>query len=378
MTPAPTPPAEAGQPVEPAEPGPVWAPLTRATAVDRATGLAWLSGLGHNRAAPADLLLRLLDTGEHHFLDRDDLPDGVLDAAIAHPDRRVRMGAAESGRLSPAQWERLIAATPGAALRELFAELAGSALKPPPDEAAPPLTPAELTELAALAADVPDIDPAAHAGELPWVVARHADAEAMRLLAASPKTLVRRSVARAPRLPADVAELLARDEDRAVRILLAESCEDAPARMLLDMAGWWDGSLSFPGRPRNHPHFPRQGLLRLAADPNPRLRALALDDPAATPAHVERAAADPDPAVRRAAAADPRLAPATAAALAADPDSGVRHFARVNPALPPEELVVLLLDPCRADAAARNPAIPAAVLHRMADLAIPHAAVPRR
>ncbi|RGD56507.1 hypothetical protein DR950_00710 [Kitasatospora xanthocidica] len=259
MTPAPTPPAEPGQPAEPAEPGPVWTPLTRAAAVDRATGLAWLSGLGHNRAAPAGLLLRLLDAGEHHFLDRDDLPDGVLDAAIAHPDRRVRMGAAESGRLSPAQWERLIAATPGAALRELFAELAEG-----------------------------------------------------------------------------------------------------------------------PGRPRNHPRFPRQGLLRLAADPNPRLRALALDDPAATAAHVERAAADPDPAVRRAAAADRRLAPATAAVLAADPDSGVRHFARVNPALPPEDLVVLLLDPRRADTAARNPAIPAAVLHRMADLAIPHAAVPRR
>jgi hypothetical protein len=40
--------------------------------------------------------------------------------------------------------------------------------------------------------------------------------------------------------------------------------------VLLEVAAWWDGSLSFPGRPRNHPNFPRDGLLRFAAESNPR------------------------------------------------------------------------------------------------------------
>ncbi|MFF2546900.1 hypothetical protein ACFVUY_30680 [Kitasatospora sp. NPDC058063] len=367
MTPRPTPPAA---------PGPVWAPLTSATDVERATGLAWLSGLGHNRAAPADLLLRLLDAGTHDVLHRDDLPEEVVDAAIAHPGRRVRIAVAESGRLTPAQWDRLIAATPGSGLRGLFTELAGAARKPSPGDALPPADPADPAELAATAAATPDIGPGSGSAELRWVTALHADAEAMRLLAASPKLLVRRSVARAPRLPADVADLLARDEDRVVRIFLAESCDDAPPWMLLDMAAWWDGTFSFPGRPRNHPNFPREGLLRLAADPNPRLRAAALDDPATTCADVERAAADPDPVVRRAAAGHRRLAPATAAALTADDDRDVRWLARTNPALPPEDLVALLLDPRGAATGARNPAVPGVVMHRMVDLALAHAGIP--
>ncbi|MCW2933809.1 MAG: hypothetical protein JWM19_4771 [Actinomycetia bacterium] len=68
----------------------------------------------------------------------------------------------------------------------------------------------------------------------------------MRQLARSPKLLVRRSVARAPRLPTDVAALLARDEDRVVRLFLAESCDDAPPERLLKVAGWWYG----PGLPK--------------------------------------------------------------------------------------------------------------------------------
>jgi len=195
----------------------------------------------------------------------------------------------------------------------------------------------------------------------------------MRLLAASPKLLVRRSVARAPRLPADVAALLARDGDRTVRLFLAESCADAPAELLLEVASWWEGSFSFPDCPRGHPNFPRAGLLRFATDPNPLLRALALDDPAATAADAERLAADPAPTVRRAAAESPRLSPATVAALAADPHQGVRYRAWANPALPAASLLALLLVPRKAEFAVRNPAVPPAVLRRMLALAAPHA-----
>ncbi|MFB7945692.1 hypothetical protein ACFC6L_12305 [Kitasatospora phosalacinea] len=224
-----------------------------------------------------------------------------------------------------------------------------------------------------MAAEVPDTVPAGCTTALWWVGALHGDGAAMRLLAASPKLLVRRSVARAPRLPADVAALLARDEDRVVRLFLAESCADAPAGMLLELASWWSGSFSFPDRPRSHPNFPRAGLLRFAADPNPRLRALVLDAPDATGAHADRLAADPDPTVRRAAAEDPRLSPATVSALAADPDRGVQYRAWTHPALPVPDLVALLLEPRKAEYAVRNPAVPPAALHRMLALGAPHA-----
>ncbi|MFF4342032.1 hypothetical protein ACFY00_19110 [Kitasatospora sp. NPDC001540] len=363
---------------------PGWEPLLAAPAVDRRLGLTWLSGLGFNRAAPVAVLLALLDLDETDCLSRPDLPAAVLDAALAHPERRVRSRAAELGRLSPEQWERLLAATPEPELRSRFAELAeqraaarrrGRGVGEAPHPGARP--PATAAELAAMAAAVPDIVPGNLTIALWWVGALHDDGAAMRLLAASPKLLVRRSVARAPRLPADVVELLARDEDRVVRLFLAESCADAPAWMLLEVASWWKGSFSFPDRPRSHPNFPRAGLLRFAADPNPLLRALVPDDPEATAADVERLAADPDPTVRRTAAEDRRLSPAAVSALAADPDAGVRYRAWANPALPVADLVALLLEPRTAEFAVRNPAVPPAVLHRMLALGTPHTAAAR-
>jgi hypothetical protein len=41
-----------------------------------------------------------------------------------------------------------------------------------------------------------------------------------------------------------VGERLAHDEDRVVRLFLAESCDDAPADMLLEVVQWWTGSVS--------------------------------------------------------------------------------------------------------------------------------------
>lgn len=182
-------------------------------------------------------------------------------------------------------------------------------------------------------------------------------------------------MARARHLPPDVAELLAHDEDRVVRLFLTESCDDAPAHALLDVWSWWDGSFSFPGRPRNHPNFPRHDLLRFAQDPEPRIRLLALDDHASDAFLVERFSRDPDAQVRRAAADDPRLSPGSAVRLADDADYAVRRSAWRNPALPPEVLVPLLLDEHSAEDAARNPAIPTATMHRMIALATGRAAL---
>jgi hypothetical protein len=133
-----------------------------------------------------------------------------------------------------------------------------------------------------------------------------------------------------------------------------------------------------PRSARTHPNFPRDGLLHFAADPNPRLRALALDDPVSTAVHVEQLSMDPDPIVRSAAAEDHRLAPSAVVRLAADADQGVRWRAWANPALPPAELVTLLLDPHSAEFAAHNPVIPVAVMHCMITLATPFISTPHR
>ncbi|MEU9323101.1 PE-PGRS family protein [Streptomyces canus] len=78
-----------------------------------------------------------------------------------------------------------------------------------------------------------DFDPGVHYFPLDWVVALHDDRDAMRRLAASSHPLVRRSVARARHLPPDAVAHLADDEDRVVQLFLAESCDDAPADMLM-------------------------------------------------------------------------------------------------------------------------------------------------
>ncbi|MBP2579982.1 hypothetical protein J3A78_000460 [Streptomyces sp. PvR006] len=213
-----------------------------------------------------------------------------------------------------------------------------------------------------------DFDPGAYTNALDWVSALHDDPEAMRRLAASSHPLVRRSVARAERLPPDVVASLAHDEDRVVQLFLAESCDDAPAEMLLRVWQWWTGSLSAPGRPRSHPNFPRRGLLRHADDPNPRIRQLALDDPESTVELVERFSRDSDEEVRSRAAADARLTPASAVRLLDDPYEQVQGAAARHPRLPARTLVRLLRTKDTAYAAARNPGLPEPVIARMIEL----------
>ncbi|MGZ9935494.1 PE-PGRS family protein [Streptomyces sp. NC-S4] len=222
----------------------------------------------------------------------------------------------------------------------------------------------ELTEERRAAVPV-DIDPRAMRRPLAWVVALHGDEEAVRRLAESRHLLVRSSVATARRLPPDVVERLARDEDRVVRLLLAERCDDAPADMLLEVWQWWNGSLSTPDRPYGHPNFPRRDLLRHAGDPHPRLRQLALDDPDSTPALVERFSGDEDAEVRLRATTDPRLSPDSVVRMLDDPDSAVRAMAARHPRVPVPVLIALLGDEGTAEAAARNPVLPVAVMERM-------------
>ncbi|MFE2413764.1 PE-PGRS family protein [Kitasatospora sp. NPDC059408] len=202
---------------------------------------------------------------------------------------------------------------------------------------------------------------------LPWVLARQADPDAMRELAASAHPTIRRSVARARRLPPDVVTRLAADEDRVVHLFLAESCDDAPAELLLDVWRWWTGSLSHPDRPHGHPNFPRTGLLRFADDPDPHMRSLALDDEESPPALVERFTRDPSPEVRRRAATDPRLTEEAVRRLLDDPDVDVRAAVAAHPRVPAQQLASSLHDPRTATAAARNPSLPADAMAEMVD-----------
>ncbi|MFB6581112.1 PE-PGRS family protein [Streptomyces sp. NPDC056402] len=230
----------------------------------------------------------------------------------------------------------------------------------------------ELTEEQRAAVPV-DIDPRTVRRPIAWVVALHEDEEAVRRLAASAHLLLRSSVATARRLPPDVVERLARDEDRVVRLFLAERCDDAPADMLLEVWQWWNGSYSTPDRPYGHPNFPRRDLLRYADHPHPRLRQLALDDPDSTPALVERFSGDGDAEVRLRAATDPRLSPDSVVRLLDDPDGGVRAMAARHPRVPVPVLVALLGDEDAAGAAARNPALPVAVMDLMTATEARHA-----
>ncbi|MDT9687836.1 PE-PGRS family protein [Streptomyces sp. P9(2023)] len=274
----------------------------------------------------------------------------ALTARLAvHEDRDVRERLAENPRLDPAA-VAVLAEDEDEWVRQTVAVRA------------------DLTEEQRAAVRV-DIEPGArHPYVVPWVAALHDDPDAMRRLAASSHPFVRSSVARARRLPPDVVERLARDEDRVVRLFLAESCDDAPPDMLLEVWHWWDGSLSFPGRPRTHPDFPRAGLLRYATDPNPRLRRLALSDPESTAELVEAFSRDASEEVRQDAAEDPRLAPESAVRLLGDPEGSVRARAARNPALPQDVLLRLLRDRETAYGATVNPALPVPVMERMADL----------
>lgn len=73
----------------------------------------WLRGIAFNRAAPSDVLVRLLDraAGEAGLLmcEGRDLPDAVIDAALRHPEGVIRRTFARNRYVDPARlapWQR--------------------------------------------------------------------------------------------------------------------------------------------------------------------------------------------------------------------------------------------------------------------------------
>lgn len=171
-----------------------------------------------------------------------------------------------------------------------------------------------------------------------WIVARGHQPDIARRAAASGHVLLRRSIAMQPKLPADVVDQLAEDEDFFVRLTLCQSCQEAPHALVLEMYAHWHGLTST--FLRSHPNFAQPGLARFADHPNARLRRAALDDPEARPELVLRLIDDP----------------------------AVGWWALRDPRLPGEELHQRLGIPGSARNAAANPALPPETMHRLLDL----------
>ncbi|AQT70997.1 hypothetical protein [Streptomyces sp. fd1-xmd] len=296
-----------------------------------------------------------------------DLPDAARQRLLHDDDREVRLAAAEqvcpedeertawligeldgswpaaeilrTGRLPRELAERLVAE--GDRLREL----AGNPSLPPdlvarlavdPDPAVRLVVSArpELSEADRAAIDY-TVDPEARLGTLEWVWERREDADLLRQCARSAHTWLRRSAAVCPGLPADAVELLADDEDFAVRLLLAEFHPAPPPELLLGL--YLGGTRRAVGMLTARPGFPFAGLAaRFGDSPDPERRMLALHDPGLDPELLDRLSRDPG--TRNAAARHPRLPVARIRELLADPDERTAAAAATNPALPPEDM----------------------------------------
>ncbi|MFF3019271.1 Mucin-2 [Streptomyces sp. NPDC057939] len=140
-----------------------------------------------------------------------------------------------------------------------------------------------------------------------WVQDGLADPDVLRRAATSGHLMLQRAAARSPHLPPDLLRLLVRAEDPVVETNLCVHHPDTPQDVMMRVYGRLGGTFS-AWMAETHPRFPREGLAARYADhPDGDHRRLALRDPAATPALVERLSHDPVLRTRQAAAGDPRL-----------------------------------------------------------------------
>ncbi|WP_043684828.1 hypothetical protein [Streptomyces xylophagus] len=193
----------------------------------------------------------------------------------------------------------------------------------------------ELTEAERAAIDY-TVEPEARLDTLDWVWDAREDVDLLRRCATSAHSWLRRSAAVCPALPPDMVELLAQDEDFAVRLLLCEFHPEPPPELLLDL--YLHGSHRAVEMLTSKPGFPSAGLAaRFLDSPDPRRRGLALRDPALTPDDLDRLSRE---GLRGSAARDPRLPLARIRELLADPD--MLGTVAGNPALPAEDMHRLL------------------------------------
>ncbi|MGW1819515.1 Mucin-2 [Streptomyces sp. NPDC002125] len=173
-----------------------------------------------------------------------------------------------------------------------------------------------------------------------WVRDGLTDPEVLRRAAVSAHPLLQRAAARSPHLPSDLLRLLARVEDPVVENHLGIHHPDTPEEVLMRVFARLGGTFS-AWMAETHPRFPREGLAARYADhPDGNYRRLAVRDPAATPALIERLSHDPTVWTRQAAAGDPRL-PLRRLREALDVPQ-LASGAGANPALPEDEMAAVL------------------------------------
>ncbi|MFE2941518.1 Mucin-2 [Streptomyces sp. NPDC059255] len=177
-------------------------------------------------------------------------------------------------------------------------------------------------------------------GNVEWVRDGLADPEVLRQAVTSAHPLLRRTAAQSPHLPPDLLRLLARTEDPLVEDLLGMHHPDTPEEVLMRVYARLAGTFS-AWMAETHPRFPREGLAARYADhPDGNYRRLAVRDPAATPALIERLSHDPTLWTRQAATGDPRLPLRRLREALHVP--GLAASAGANPALPEDEMATVL------------------------------------
>ncbi|MFI0243166.1 DDE-type integrase/transposase/recombinase, partial [Streptomyces sp. NPDC016845] len=198
----------------------------------------------------------------------------------------------------------------------------------------------ELDETRRMAIDFTVADIIDRGERVQWVRDGRADPEVLRRAAASAHPLLQRAAAQSPHLPADLLHLLARAEDPMVDTLLGIHHPDTPQEVLMRVYARLGGTFS-AWMAETHPRFPREGLAARYADhPDGNYRRLAVRDPAATPALIERLSHDPAVWTRQAAAGDPRLPLHRLREALHVPE--LASSAGANPALPEDEMAAVL------------------------------------
>ncbi|WP_371618463.1 hypothetical protein [Streptomyces sp. NBC_00454] len=159
--------------------------------------------------------------------------------------------------------------------------------------------------------------------------------------ATSPSRGMRRAAARSDRLPAALLRRMLADEDPTTRMIALSRTPDVDLATAEDIERR-HGRSKFPERPADYFAFPPETLRRFAADPDARMRVLALRDPDLPAALRECLAADAAHTVRQTVAKDPRTAPDTLLRLLGDASESVVAAAAASPRLPVEAMRAVL------------------------------------